>query len=414
MSKSKGQVDHVLALVIALLLIFGVVMITSIGVPKSIELTNTTGQLFPTCGEDGVDCYFLLKKHLFRLGIALTAFILVSKIPYIFWRKIAIPFFAAMFVTMVSVLVIGQAFTTTARSWIVLFDSSLQPAEFAKLALIFYLAVWLERKGRDVEDLQKGFFSFVLLSGVIILPIILQPDLGSTMVFALISVGMYFLAGAKYKHLVVGAVTAFIAVLMILPFNDYIKYRFAAYVNPSTENCQVEEDGIRRDYCWQTEQANIAVAGGGLFGRGLTQGVQKSYWLPQAPDDFIFAASAEELGFLRIILVILGFGLIAQRGFLIARFAPDRFSMYTAVGITMWICGQAFINIAVNTGVLPVTGITLPFISYGGSSLLSTMIGAGILLNISRYTSHFYGSNSTNRRRNSGSRYTKHSAYRRS
>jgi cell division protein FtsW len=412
MKPNKGQPDYILVITIALLLVFGIVMITSIGVPKSIDLTRPSGVLFPTCGVDGVDCYYLLKKHLVRVAVALVGFFFAAKIPYIFWKRIAIPFFGVMFVTMFAVLIMGQAFSTTARSWLVVANSSIQPAEIAKLALIFYLAVWMERKGRDVKDLKKGFYSFVLLSGVIIFPIILQPDLGSTMVFAFIAVAMYFVAGAQYRHILTGAIAAFLIVLMLLPFVDYIQYRFKAYINPSEENCQIEDSGSRRDFCWQTEQANIAIASGGFFGRGLTQGVQKSYWLPQASDDFIFAASAEEIGFLRSLLVVFGFGIIAHRGFMIAKYAPDRFSMYTAVGITTWIVGQAYINIGVNTGVLPITGITLPFVSYGGTSLVSTLVGAGVLVNISKYTALYYVP-STNRRGDSGSRDTKHSSYRR-
>lgn len=314
-----------------------------------------------------------------------------------------------MFVIMMGVLFAGQAFTTTAKSWLVIANNSVQPAEIAKLALIFYLAVWFERKGNDIKDFQKGFLSFCLLAGLIIMPVALQPDLGSTMVFAAIAVGMYFLAGAKVKHIAIGGGAALLIVLMLLPFNSYIKHRFTAFMGGG---CEVTEGATTRDFCWQTEQSNIAVASGGFFGRGLTQGVQKSYWLPQATDDFIFAASAEELGFVRITLIILAFGLIAYRGFAIARAAPDRFSMYTAAGITTWIVGQAFINVGVNIGIMPVTGITLPFVSYGGTSLLSTLAGAGVLLNISKYTDLNYAYN-PNRRRDSGSRYAKRGNYRR-
>lgn len=408
MAKEKGQIDYILALTIAVLLIFGVIMITSIGVPKSIELTKPADVLYPTCGVDGVNCYYLLQKHAFRLMLGLIAFILAIKIPYKFWKNVAIPFFGVMFFAMVAVLFIGQAFSTTAKSWIVVANNSIQPTEIAKLALIFYLAVWFERKGKDIKDFQKGFMSFCLLAGLIILPVILQPDLGSTMVFTAIAVAMYFLAGARMKHIAVGTLAAFLIVMIMIPFVPYVKYRASAYLGGK---CEITEDGGRRDYCWQTEQSNIAIASGGLFGRGLTQGVQKSYWLPQATDDFIFAASAEELGFIRIFLIVAAFGVIAYRGFMIARYAPDRFSMYTATGITVWLVGQAFVNIGVNTGVLPVTGITLPYISYGGSSLLSALVGAGVLLNISKYTNEH--APSTNRRRNSGSRYAKHSTYRR-
>lgn len=380
----------------------------SIGVPKSIDLTKPAGVTFPICGANGVDCYFLLKKHIGRiLFAAVPAFLFGLFFPFKYWRRLGIPFFFASFVFLCLVLIVGKSFTTFATSWFTVFNTSIQPTEIAKLALIFYLALWMERKGRAIEDFHKGFVSFCILSGVIILPIILQPDLGSTMIFTLISVSMYYLAGARLKHIATGVVAAMIALAVIVPFNDYLKYRFKAYMNPTQANCEVtSESGAARDYCWQTEQANIAIATGGLFGKGLTQGVQKSYWLPQASDDFIFAASSEELGFIRVSLVVVAFFIIAYRGTIIARSAKDRFSMFTAMGITVWISGQAFVNIGVNTGLLPVTGVTLPFISYGGSSMVATALAAGILLNISANHTNNYEKNTTDRRRKRRTRYS--------
>jgi cell division protein FtsW len=283
----------------------------------------------------------------------------------------------------------------------------LQPAEFAKIGLIIYLARWLENKGKDLQDFEKGFIPFCVITGIIIGPLLVQPDFGSAMVFTLIVVGMYFLAGAKVKHLLIGFLAAMMVLTVAVSTKDYLRHRLFSYLNPSDQNCLVSESGVARDYCWQTQQANIAVASGGLFGRGLTKGVQKSYWLPQSADDFIFAASAEELGFFRSMLVVLAFSVIGYRGLLIAKNAPDRFSMYLATGLTLWIAGQAYINIGVNIGVLPVTGLTLPFISYGGSSILATLIGTGMLLNISRYTNINYASY-FNRGRDSGARNAQH------
>ena len=182
-----------------------------------------------------------------------------------------------------------------------------------------------------------------------------------------------------------------------------------AYLNPTIENCQPEPQGeeIRRNYCWQTEQAQIAVGSGGFFGKGLTQGIQKSYWLPQATDDFIFAASAEELGFLRIAFILAAYIVIGYRGFMIANFAPDRFTALTVTGITVWLIMQAFINIGVNIGLLPVTGITLPFVSYGGTSMIATLAGVGVLLQISKTTTPYYA-NSIQRRGDRGSHIFQH------
>jgi cell division protein FtsW len=164
------------------------------------------------------------------------------------------------------------------------------------------------------------------------------------------------------------------------------------------------------DYCWQTRQANIAIGSGGVWGKGLTQGIQKSYWLPQAADDFVFAASAEELGFFRTVFIVLLYATIAYRGFQIANHAPNKFAMLTAGGISAWISAQAFLNIMVNTALFPITGVTLPFMSYGGSSMVMTLVAVGMLLNISQYTTQ--NAYSSNRRGNSRPRRTK-SRYRR-
>ncbi len=372
----KLQADRWLLISVFLLLIFGLVMITSIGVPKSIQL-SAPDILYPNCSDAQVDCYLLFKNHLVRMLAGIAALFIASKIPYRFWKKTSVFWYAAMVMLLFAVLAFGSEYTTFAKSWIVFFNTSLQPSEFAKLALIFYLAHWLERKNQDVATFQYGFLPFCMVTGIMLLPILLQPDLGGVMVVTAIAVCMYFIAGARIKHLALGAFMVFLVAILVVSTVGHVNDRFRAFMNQD-ENC-------REDYCWQTEQASIAVGSGGFWGKGLTQGVQKSYWLPQASDDFIFAASAEELGFIRILLVVVAYAIIAVRGYTIAYFAPDRFAMLIAVGVTSWITIQAFMNIAVNIGLMPVTGITLPFVSYGGSSLVSTLIATGVLLQISKH-----------------------------
>lgn len=396
----KLQADNGLLLVVMALLIFGLVMITSIGVPKSIQL-SAPDILYPNCGDPNVDCYLLFKNHLVRMILGIIAMLIAVKIPYRFWRRSSVFWYSATFLLLLVVLFIGSQYTTFAKSWIVLFNTSLQPTEFAKLALIFYLAHWMERKNMDIGTFQYGFLPFCIVSGIILLPIVLQPDLGSTLVIGGVAVSMYFVAGAKFRHLALGAFIAFLVALIIVANVGRVNDRMQAFLNQN-ENC-------REDYCWQTEQANIAVGTGGFWGKGLTQGVQKSYWLPQASDDFIFAASAEELGFIRIALVILAYAFIAYRGILISKNAPDKFTMLTAAGITSWVTLQAFMNISINIGLLPVTGLTLPFISYGGSSLVATLIGIGVLLHISKYASA--NAPASGRRGNRRTYNTKYSSY---
>ena len=400
--KSILKADHTLALAVFLLLIFGLVMITSIGVPKSIQL-SAPGVLYPNCGDPEVDCYLLFKNHLVRLGLSLVAFFIAFKLPFKFWERIAILLFFGMFFLLVFVLLSGDAYGTIAKSWLVLSGVSVQPTEFAKLALVLYLAYFLSKKGKKVSDFAEGFIPFLIMSGLIIVPVLMQPDLGSTLVIAVIAVSMYFVAGANWKHLLVGAIGAMFLAIILITSIPHVRDRFESFM-------RVDEECME-DSCWQSKQANIAVGSGGLFGRGLTQGIQKSYWLPQATDDFIFAASAEELGFLRIVLIVIAYFVIAQRGFHIANHAKSNYESLVAVGLTVWIVMQAFINIAVNTALIPVTGIPLPFVSYGGSSLFSSMVAMGILLSISAQTGNY--ARNIHRRRDARSRHPKPGRYRR-
>ncbi len=400
--RTVPKFDTVLALTVLFLLIFGLIMITSIGVPKSISL-SAPGVLYPNCSDANVDCYLLFKKHLVRLGVGLLAFMIAFKFPIKFWKKIATPFFGLIVLTLFVVLVVGSSYGTFATNWLVLFNTSLQPSEFAKLAMILYLAYWFSKKGDMIEDFRYGFLSFCAITGLVAVPIVLQNDLGATMTIWIIAIVMLFVAGALPKHLILAIGASFLAGLIIIAAVPHVRERFEGFMS-------VDEECIE-DFCWQSQQANIAVGTGGFFGKGLTQGVQKSYWLPQASDDFIFAASAEELGFIRIIFIILAYFVIAVRGFMIANKANSNFEMYVAVGITTWICMQAFVNIAVNTALFPVTGITLPFVSYGGSSLVASLLGIGILLNISQHIGYY--ANNSHRGRDGRTRHPQFGRYRR-
>lgn len=397
---SKGKpVDQLLLITVLLLLMFGLIMITSIGVPKSIQL-SAPDMLYPNCQSPEVDCYLILKKHAMRLGVGLLIMVALLKVHYRFWKKMSLVLFGGAVGLLIALFFFGSDYNTFATSWLnfgnLPFFQTIQPAELAKLALIFYFAAWLDKKQRDgdLSTFHGGFLAFCTVAGFIILPIMLQPDFGATLVLTCIAVGMYFIAGANWRHLLLGTAVAGVIVLIAVTQIDYLNNRFMSFFSPSQECAE--------DYCWQSEQAKIAVGSGGVWGRGLTQGIQKSYWLPQASDDFIFAASAEELGFLRILFVVGAYSVILYRGLQIANYAPDGFARLAAAGITIWITAQAFINIAVNIALFPVTGITLPFVSYGGSSLVTSLVGIAVLLNISQYT-HKRAS-ITDGRRHSGTR----------
>jgi cell division protein FtsW len=396
--RSDGKkVDGILLAIVIILMVFGLVMITSIGVPKSIQLT-APNVLYPNCEDAGVDCYLLFRNHLIRLAAGFVLMIIMAKINYKFWKKTAAFWMIATILLLLVVLFLGSKYTTFARSWLILFNTSFQPTEFAKLFLVFYLASWMEKKRDTIKSFQNGFLPFAVILGALLLPILLQPDLGSSLVIAMIATSMFFIAGARVRHILLGTFVVCLAAFLLLSSLPHLRDRFTAFIGSDTT--------CKEDYCWQTEQAKIAVGSGGFWGKGLTQGVQKSYWLPQATDDFIFAASAEELGFWRISLLVFAYTLIAWRGYLISRGAENRFVQLTAVGMTSWIVFQAFTNIAVNIALMPVTGITLPFISYGGSSLLSVLVATGILLQLSKHSNYENYSSGRGHRRTHYSEYS--------
>ncbi len=400
--KVSIKFDVILGLTVLFLVIFGLIMVTSIGVPKSISL-SAPGIMYPNCSDPNVDCYLLFKRHLIRLFIGIGAFIIALKIPLKFWKKIAPAFFIITILLLLSVLIFGQNFGTIASRWITIFNTSIQPSEFAKLSMIIYLSYWLSKKQKKITDLKEGFTPFILICLPVLFFIILQNDYGSSLIVFIVFLAMYGLAGGKIKHIGLCFLVTFLLALIVIPNIPHVRQRFEGFL-------MVNEECLD-NYCWQSQQANIAIGSGGFWGKGLTQGVQKSYWLPQASDDFIFAASAEELGFLRIIFIVIAYLIIAIRGYTIANKAENNFSMFLAAGITTWIVIQAFINIGVNTALLPVTGLTLPFISYGGSSLIASLIGVGILLNISENTTHY--ALNFNRGRHRRSRFSDPVRYRR-
>ncbi len=394
--------DQVLLLCVLTLVVIGVVMITSIGVPKSIRI-SAPELSYGDCGDAAVDCYLILKKHLVRAGIGLFAMLIAWKMPYKAWKLLAPIFYLLGAGLLIYVLFAGDTNNTFAKSWINLpalpFIDSIQPSEIAKLGLIFYLSHFIAEKisPEKLQSFNEGFLKFALIAGLIIGPIILQPDIGSAFVLSAIAGVIFFVGGANLKHILAVLGIGFIFAVGAIASVDHIRERVFAFVEP-VEECDGEDD------CWQTLQANIAIGSGGFWGKGLTQGIQKFFRLPQAVDDFIFAASAEELGFVRMSFIVFLYATITYRGFQIASHAPNKFSMLLATGISAWIGVQSFVNIMVNTALFPITGITLPFMSYGGSSMVMTLFAVGVLLNISQSTkSNEY---TFDRRRNGRARYT--------
>lgn len=363
--------------------LFGLAMIASVSVFQSYQLT----QRFVSAGTwmTPSNSFYLWRSFLHTV-VALSAMCVTAITPYQLWQKYARLLFLGnlLFLILVFIPGIGNDFGT-ARSWVNVFGLfSIQPSEFLKLTLVFYLAVWLQKKESSIATFREGFIPFATLLCLSTFLVAAQPDLGSFLVFTGIASVMFFIAGGNVLHLFLGGGLAGVIGFPLILSQEYVRNRFTVFwhiLTQSTDNLTYRE-GIG----FQVYQALIAIGSGGLFGVGYGKSIQKFGYLPEVQSDTIFAAMAEELGFFRLLIVLSLYGIFVFRGFRIARSAPDRFGFMVATGITAGIAVQTIINIFVNLSLFPITGLTLPFISYGGSSLLVTLAGVGVLLNISMYS----------------------------
>ncbi|HLD32121.1 MAG TPA: putative peptidoglycan glycosyltransferase FtsW [Candidatus Peribacteraceae bacterium] len=372
------RMDLLLLGITVVLTFFGLAMIASVSVFESYQITS---RLVNQGIQEAPSNSFYLWRSFIHVVVALIAMGLTAVIPYRMWERLALPLFGATLLLLIGVFIPGiNAGYGTASSWIRIgFIPSIQPSEFLKLTLIFYLAIWLQKREQLIGTWKEGFIPFasVLLLATIL--VALQPDLGSFLVLSAIAVVMFFIAGGNIFHVVLGGGIAAIMGLPIILEKEYIRNRFRAFLRP-------DDPAIAETIGFQIKQALIAVGSGGVFGVGYGKSIQKFGYLPEVQADMIFSAMAEELGFLRLLIIIGMFGILIWRGYQIGQEAPDRFGFLVATGITTWIAVQTILNIGVNLSLFPLTGLTLPFISYGGSSLLSNLMAVGILLNISSHS----------------------------
>jgi len=261
-----------------------------------------------------------------------------------------------------------------ARRWLRLGPLQMQPAELAKIAAIVFMALWLERHRDRLSSLENGVVPFLALLGFTILLVILERDLGTTLIVAGILLAQFLVAGGRKRHVLLLALIMALCVYLFIRMEPYRLHRILAFVDPWSDPLNTG---------FQAIQSVVALGSGGFAGLGLGHSIQKYQWLPFAHTDFIFAIVGEETGLLGTSAVLALFGLFAYRGYRVALKAPDAFGSLLACGVTTWIALQALINIAAVTVTLPTTGIPLPFISYGGSSLAITLLAVGILINVS-------------------------------
>lgn len=363
MSLKRKSPDFVLFITVMCLLSIGVIMILSASEYKTLIYYN--------------DSFYYFKRQLLWSLLGLTAMFIMINFDYRRLRKYIMPFLAVSFICLVLVLVpgIGREVGGATRS-IGIGPIPFSPAELVKLSIIIFTAYGLSRGRERVKDI-RGIAPYLIVLILACGLIMKQPDLGTTLSLAGIVIIMIFAAGANLKHLGSIALAGVLAVISAIFLEPYRLKRLMAFRDPWADP---------QDTGFQIIQGLYAIGSGGLFGLGLGQSKQKFLYLPENHTDFIFAIIAEELGFIGATLVIMLFILFIWRGLKIAVTSQDPFASLLATGITAWVGVQAFMNIGVVTGSLPITGIPLPFISFGGTSLLFTMAAVGILLNISRFT----------------------------
>jgi cell division protein FtsW len=324
------------------------------------------------------DSYHYFKHQLFGLAVGLAAFWFFSVFDYHRLRKYALPLLVVAIFSLSLVFVPGIGGDWgTARSWIKVFGFSIQPSEFVKLFFLLYLAAWLEGRGKKMNVGAEGIAAFVSVLVVIALMLIAQPDVGTLSIIIFTSLVVYYVGGGKIRHILAMILIGILGLIVLVAWKPYQLERFKCMVNP---NYSIG------DKCYQINQSLIAVGSGGWFGRGLGESMQKFFYLPQVQGDAIFSIIGEETGlFFSSALVIL-FLYIFYRGYVISRKAPDPFGMILAIGIVTWINFQAMVNIGGMVNIMPMTGVPLPLVSYGGSALLVTLSALGIIINISRQT----------------------------
>jgi cell division protein FtsW len=318
---------------------------------------------------------YYFERQLLWLALGVVLLWAAAHIDYHRLRPLAWPLAGATVVLMVVVLLPHFGIEVNgARRWLRLGPMQMQPAELAKVASIIFMALWLERHRERIGSLEDGVVPFLALLGLVTVLVILERDLGTTMIVAGILLSQFLVAGGRKRHVLLLLLIVGLCLYVFIRMEPYRLHRILAFVDPWSDPLNTG---------FQAIQSVVALGSGGVTGLGLGHSIQKYQWLPFAHTDFIFAIVGEETGLIGTTIVLALFGLFAYRGYRVALKAPDAFGSLLACGVTTWIAFQALINIAAVTVTLPTTGIPLPFISYGGSSLAITLLAVGILMNVS-------------------------------
>jgi len=363
--ESKSRANYSFIILLFILIFFGLMVLSSAGVAVGIRSFD--------------DQYFFIKRQLL-LGFfpGLVLFLIFAKVDYHIWRKYATPIFILGLVLLFLTFVpgIGSTNNTGTRSWINMFGYSFQPAEAMKLSLVVFMSAFLTKMGKDLFDLKQGFLPALGIGLFPVLLVMLQPDIGTTFILFVILLALLFFAEAKFSHLSMLLFLSVIAFIFLIIIAPYRAERFTTFLHP-------ELDPQGQGY--QINQAFLAIGSGGFFGLGFGHSRQKFQYLPEVHGDSIFAIMSEELGFFTVMLFLLLLYLILRQGFVIVKQTDDMFGKLLVSGMMSWLFIQSFLNIGAMVGLLPLTGVPLPFVSHGGSALLIGLAGMGIVVSVSKH-----------------------------
>src|SRR4051812_30524766 len=360
----KLKSDRVLFIATILLVGLSVVMVYSASAPMALD-------------KYGRGSVFLIKQGMWALlGLAMLS--VVMRVDYHTYREPVFIWAALGLVTLALIAVFFSPPVNGARRWFGIGGIGIQPSELAKLVAIVFIAALLERRMHRIDELRYALLPITIVVLGLVGLILLEPDFGTSMSLLAIAAVMVFAAGLNWRYVVGAALLALPAIYIVVMGSAYRRRRTLAFLNPWDDPLG---DGF------QIIQSLIAVGTGGVWGKGLMNGVQKLFYLPEPHTDFIYSAIAEELGLIGATAVVLCFCVLTWRGMRIALRAPDTFGALLALGLTTMVAVQAFVNISVVLGLMPTKGIPLPFVSFGGSSLLINLVGMGILLNVSQHVS---------------------------
>lgn len=367
---TAGSIDKGLLISWLMLVGFGLIMIAS---ASSIKAHNE----FVTSSGKANDYWYITRQATW-IGVSIIALSFFAHFDYRKLRYFAFPVLVIVIGLLAAVFlpIIGGQETLGARRWLNFGLLGMQPSELTKLALAVYLATWLERKGKEVSDFKYGFLPFAILIGLIILLLYFQKDLGTTIIISIMAFSVFFVSGANIFQLLMGSLVGLAVVFVLIQTTPFRVGRIEAWLDPYQSPTKIGYHVI---------QAELTVGSGGIFGVGYGHSLQKYEYIPHAPTDSIFAIIAEELGLVGALSLIGLYFFLLSRIYVIAARAQDNFGRLLAIAVGVWIASQAFINMGGLLRVIPLTGIPLPFISYGGSSMLSLSIGVGMVLGISRY-----------------------------